>query len=194
MTTAWKKLHRECTAFFKQIYVGEDRVLVLGEGPETARLMLIGEAPGEQEALQKRPFVGKAGKQLDAFLEAVDLERQALYITNTVKFRPTRISAAGRVVNRPPTREEVALWRPWLLREIELVQPAIIATLGNVALGAVSGKALTIGETHGALLPDTLAGARIFPLYHPASIIYRRALADTYAADLCTLKQILNDI
>lgn len=194
MTAAWKKLHQECAAFFKQIYVGEDRVLVLGEGNEKARLMLIGEAPGEQEALQKRPFVGKAGKQLDDFLQAVGMARSDLYITNAVKFRPTRISAAGRVVNRPPTREEIALWRPWLLREIGLVKPAVIATLGNVSLRAVTGKALTIGEVHGAFLPETLLDARIFPLYHPASVIYRRALADPYAEDLRTLRRSMDDI
>jgi len=194
MTAAWKKLHQECAAFFKQIYVGEDRVLVLGEGNEKARLMLIGEAPGEQEALQKRPFVGKAGKQLDDFLQAVGMARSDLYITNAVKFRPTRVSAAGRVVNRPPTREEIALWRPWLLREIGLIKPAVIATLGNVSLRAVTGKTLAIGETHGAFLPETLLGARIFPLYHPASVIYRRSLAETYAADLQTLRQRMDDI
>ena len=100
--------------------------------------MLIGEAPGEQEALEGRPFVGKAGKNLDGFLKAVGLRRGEIYVTNVVKLRPTRQSAAGRVVNRPPSREEKALFTPWLMREIALVRPGALVTLGNVALQALS--------------------------------------------------------
>ena len=72
----------------------------------------MGEAPGEREALEGRPFVGRAGKNLDAFLEGAHIRREELYVTNAVKFRPTRTSAAGRTVNRPPTQEEIRLFCP----------------------------------------------------------------------------------
>ncbi|MDO4741329.1 MAG: uracil-DNA glycosylase, partial [Eubacteriales bacterium] len=94
------------TAFFRELYPGQTHPLVFGEGDVGAGLLLIGEAPGEQEVAQGRPFVGKAGKNLDELLALAGLERGALYITNAVKIRPTKLSAAGRVVNRPPTKEE----------------------------------------------------------------------------------------
>ncbi|MBQ4085363.1 MAG: uracil-DNA glycosylase, partial [Clostridia bacterium] len=98
-----RRLQKDMTAFFQELSPGESRALVFGEGDMGAKTVLIGEAPGEQEALQGRPFVGRAGKNLDELLELAGLERQSLYITNTVKFRPTKVSAAGRLVNRPPT-------------------------------------------------------------------------------------------
>ena len=180
----------ECTAFFERIFAGENRVLVFGEGAVGARLMLIGEAPGEQETLAGKPFVGKAGKNLDQFLEAVQLERSRLYITNAVKVRPTKVSTAGRVSNRPPNREEIALFRPWLAREIALVKPGAIATLGNVALRAVASKATHIGQVHGRWL-EAEGLPPIFPLYHPASVIYNPSLVARYADDLRALAQNL---
>ena len=89
----------------REVYEGERKVLVFGEGPLHARVMLVGEAPGEREALEGRPFVGRAGKNLDAFLQGAGLKRDELYVTNAVKFRPVRTSHAGRTVNRPPTQE-----------------------------------------------------------------------------------------
>jgi DNA polymerase len=159
--------------------------LVPGEGDARAALMLVGEAPGAQETLQGRPFVGAAGKHLDAFLEGVGLRREALYITNAVKFRPTRQGKRGDV-NRTPTKDEVALFRPWLLAEIEAVRPRVVATLGNTALFAVTGEELTIGAVHGR--PLATPGYALFPLYHPASVIYRRELAAVYQADVRALR------
>ena len=98
-----ERFQREATAFFRNLYEEERKVLVFGEGRVGAPVMMIGEAPGEQESLQGRPFVGKAGKNLDAFLAQAGMDRAALYVTNVVKFRPTRRSEAGRTVNRPPT-------------------------------------------------------------------------------------------
>ena len=140
-------------------------MLVFGEGPLRARVMLVGEAPGEREALEGRPFVGRAGKNLDAFLEGAHIRREELYVTNAVKFRPTRTSAAGRTVNRPPSQEEARLFMPWLAREIALVDPGCVVTLGNVALRAVAEKRLTIGEVHGQLL--TRRAGRCFPSITP---------------------------
>ena len=158
--------------------------------------MLIGEAPGEQEALQGKPFVGKAGKNLEGFLEVLGLRRGEIYVTNTVKLRPTKISAAGRRVNRPPTREEKELFRPWLMKEIALVRPDALVTLGNVALQSFIRD--TVGHLHGQWTRAVVSPPEkeaftlpLFPLYHPASIIYNPYLQEDYGRDLQALRESL---
>ena len=174
--------------FLSGVMPGRENALVFGEGPLHPKLMLIGEAPGEQETLMGRPFVGKAGKNLDRFLELAGMRREEIYISNAVKIRPTKTGRTGRISNRPPTKEEIALFRPWLLREIDLVAPQMIATLGNVPLFAVTGdKRLTIGEAHGRVLEAGETGRRLFALYHPASLIYNRALEPVYEQDVRAL-------
>lgn len=180
-----RRLQAEATAFYRELYGAEEKLLVFGDGDEHARMMMIGEAPGEQETLQGRPFVGKAGKNLDEFLDLSGLDRRALYITNTVKFRPTRISAAGRVVNRPPNTEEVKIGAGWLMKEIELVDPDIIVTLGNVPLKALLGKDMSIGMCHGQWIG--WQNRKIYPLYHPASVIYNPSLKEIYRSDVVRL-------
>ena len=177
-----ERFQKEATAFFRNLYEGERKVLVFGEGRVGVPVMMIGEAPGEQESLQGRPFVGKAGKNLDAFLAQAGMDRAALYVTNVVKFRPTKLSAAGRTVNRPPTQEEIKLFLPWLLREIDLVDPRYIITLGNVPLKALTGRGSVIGDLHGSFID--WQGRRLFPMYHPASVIYNPALKDVYSRDI----------
>ena len=179
MANELEKLRGELEKLIGELYEGEHKILVHGEGRPGARVMLVGEAPGEQETLQRRPFVGKAGKNLDEFLELAGIDRDELYVSNTVKFRPTKISAAGRVVNRPPTREEVKLFLPWLKREIALVAPEVVVTLGNVPLKALIGARTVIGDVHGQF--QALEGARLYPMYHPASLIYNPALRPIYA-------------
>ena len=181
------KLNAELTAFIDGLYEGEKKVLVFGEGEANAPVMLVGEAPGEQESLLGRPFVGKAGKNLDAFLEGAGMERGALYVTNTVKFRPTKVSAAGRTVNRPPTQEEVKLFVPWLEREIALVDPKCVVTLGNVPLKALTDRRQVIGNLHGQFMD--LNGRLLFPMYHPASVIYNPSLKEVYRRDLLVFAQ-----
>ena len=181
----------ELRAFLAERMPGMEKALVFGEGPMKPCLMLIGEAPGEQETLQGRPFVGKAGKNLDRFLELAGLNREDIYIANAVKIRPTRVGKTGRLSNRPPTREEVQLFRPWLLREIEAVQPRVIATLGNVPLCAVTGRRLTIGAVHGRMIESGVEGLPLFALYHPASLIYNRALEPVYEQDVRELATLL---
>lgn len=176
------RMREELNRLIADLYEGEKKILVHGEGEIGARVMLVGEAPGEQETLQGRPFVGKAGKNLNEFLELAGLERSQLYVTNAVKFRPTKRSAAGRTVNRPPTREEVSLFLPWLRREIELVAPEVIVTLGNVPLRALTGPKAVIGDVHGAF--QDADGLRLYPMYHPASLIYNPALREVYAEDI----------
>lgn len=190
---------QKMTRFFSTLWPAEEKVLVFGEGrSDRPAIMLIGEAPGEQETLQRRPFVGKAGKNLDGFLEVVGLNREDIYISNVVKVRPTKVSEKGRMSNRPPNREELALFTPYLYEEILLVQPDMIVTLGNVALRALAGSRAVIGSMHGAATEVIVAHEkqsapfRLFPLYHPASIIYNRALQEVYQDDLMHLKALLD--
>lgn len=177
-----ERFRSDLKAFVDALYEGEKKVLVYGEGERGARVMMIGEAPGEQETLQLRPFVGKAGKNLDEFLALAGMDRRALYVTNTVKFRPTKLSSAGRVVNRPPTQEEIRLFLPWLLKEIELVDPDCVITLGNVPLKALMGRGAVIGSMHGAFCERE--GLKIYPMYHPASLIYNPSLKPVYREDI----------
>ena len=187
-------LHQALRAFIAGVMPGRENALVFGEGPERPRLMLIGEAPGEQETLQGRPFVGKAGQNLDHFLELAGLRREDIYISNAVKLRPTKTGKTGRLSNRPPTKDEIALFRPWLMREIEEVAPGMIATLGNVPLRAVTGRSLSIGEVHGQVLDAGETGLPLFALYHPASLIYNRSLTDVYEQDVRALAQRLKTL
>ena len=177
-----ERFRTDLKAFVDGLYEGEKKVLVYGEGGTDARVMMIGEAPGEQETLQGRPFVGKAGKNLDEFLALAGMDRRELYVTNTVKFRPTKLSAAGRVVNRPPTQEEIRLFLPWLLKEIGLVKPDCVITLGNVPLKTLMGRKAVIGDMHGAFAERD--GLRIYPMYHPASLIYNPGLRGVYQEDI----------
>ncbi len=170
--------------------------MVYGEGPSGAQLCLVGEAPGAEETRLSRPFVGRAGKNLDEFLAAVHLQRSDIYITNVVKFRPFKISAKGTLSNRPPEKHEIACMAPLLLREIEAVGPRVVVTLGNVPLKCLAGISATIGAHHAA--PMT-AGAlshkfMLFPLYHPASIIYNPSLRTVYDQDLIKLRLLLDTL
>ncbi|MBR4081981.1 MAG: uracil-DNA glycosylase [Clostridia bacterium] len=190
-----EQLNKRMLAFFSTLWPAEEKRLVFGEGNGASpRLMLIGEAPGEQETLQGRPFVGKAGKNLDGFLDVVGLHRPDIWISNVVKVRPTKVSDKGRISNRPPSREELALFTPYLYEEIALVKPGVIVTLGNVALQAMLGAKAVIGDHHGQLAEASINGSavRVFPLYHPASIIYNRSLAQVYQQDLSALRQLLD--
>ena len=170
----------------------QDHVIVFGEGAEKPALMMIGEAPGGDEEKLGHPFVGKAGKNLSAFLEIVGLKREEIYISNVVKLRPTKKSPkTGKAVNRPPSSDEIAFFLPFLRKEMEAIAPTVVVTLGNVPLKAVTGeKTAIIGDYHGkpVLLED---GRTLFALYHPAAVIYNRALQAVYDEDLLKLKAFL---
>ena len=187
MEQFWKEFEEAIAAALPD----HNKVLVHGEGPQYPRLMLIGEAPGEQESLMGRPFVGKAGKNLDHFLELAGLERGEIYISNVVKYRPPKLEKTGRLSNRPPTRQEIELFTPWLLREIELIEPGMIVTLGNVPLKALTTPHVTIGEMHGRIVHDNKTNRPLYALYHPASLIYNRSLESVYEADVLKLPSIL---
>lgn len=188
--TRLRRLNEDCAAYFDDLYAPDKKVYVFGDGDTAARVALVGEAPGEQETLLGKPFVGRAGRNLDAFLAGTGLRRADLYITNAVKFRPVRTAPNGRTGNRPPTREEAALFLPWLKKELALVSPALIVTLGNVPLRALTGRSLPIGRVHGQALEGE-DGQPLFALYHPASVLYNPALRATYAQDLAQLREKL---
>jgi uracil-DNA glycosylase family 4 len=135
--------------------------LVFGEGNPDAQLMLIGEAPGEDEDLSGRPFVGRAGQLLDRILASVDVDRDEIYITNIVKFRPPG--------NRNPKPEEVTASVPLLIEQIRLIRPQIIATLGNVPTQHFLASREGISRCRGTW--REWHGIRIFPLYHPAYLL-----------------------
>ena len=180
-------VYQSLREFFRPFWPGEDKPLVLGEGQaERPRLMLVGEAPGETEVIKGRPFVGKAGKNLDEFLRLAGLRREEIYVTNAVKIRPMEKGPTGRMRNRAPNREEISLFVPWLLREIEAVKPGALVTLGNVPLKALTDPKATVGSCHGQWM-DSRAGVPLFSLYHPASVIYRKALAPVYEQDVLAL-------
>jgi uracil-DNA glycosylase family 4 len=135
--------------------------LVFGEGNPDAQLMIVGEAPGEEEDLSGRPFVGRAGQLLDRILASVDIARDDIYITNIVKFRPPG--------NRNPRPEEIAASEPVLIEQIRLIRPQIIATLGNVPTQHFLGSREGISKCRGTW--REWHGIRVFPLFHPAYLL-----------------------
>ena len=192
MADRWEELEKRCQNC-RECSLCETRTnVVFGDGSRTAEIMFVGEGPGAHEDEQGVPFVGKAGKNLSAFLEVVGLKREEIYISNVVKLRPTKESPkTGKAVNRPPSAEEIAFFLPFLQAEIQTIAPKVLVTLGNVPLKAVTGeKKAVIGDYHGR--PVALADGRIlFALYHPAAVIYNRALQAVYDADLLELKAFL---
>lgn len=182
-----KDINKRISLMAEKEFTG--RKIVFGDGNVNSKILLIGEAPGANEEKEGRPFVGKAGKNLTEFMESIKIDRSELYITNVVKIRPYRISPkTGRSINRAPDNNEKALFTPFLYEEIEAVNPEIVVTLGNVPLQAVlNDKSVSIGEYHGKLI--NFMGRNIFPLYHPAAVIYNRALKEIYTNDLKELRE-----
>jgi len=196
-----RKLKEDCIAFFKDISKFNDQLIVFGQGNPEASIVLVGEAPGRQEVLKQAPFIGKAGENLNEFLKILDIKRQDIYITNAVKFRPVKFKehqgSNGRFSNRAPVREEIDINRGWLYKEIKIIKPDLIVSLGNIALRVLSGDdSLGIGQAHGVPLKARIDifgdELPLFPLYHPASVIYRRELKGIYLTDLLSLKHFIS--
>jgi len=170
--------------------------VVLGDGNTDAKLLLIGEAPGKDEVRLGRPFVGIAGKNLNEFLGIMEIQRESIYITNAIKYRLSKVNPhTGKVVNRPALTEEINKNREYLFREIEIICPDYLVTLGNVPLKAVTAQAdITIGSVHGRLITAMVSGREysLFPLYHPASIIYNQSLKEVYLNDIKRLKKVID--
>ncbi|SCG84503.1 DNA polymerase bacteriophage-type [Proteiniborus sp. DW1] len=175
-----------------------EKELVLGNGRADSIIMMVGEAPGAREVEQKKPFVGSAGKYLNEFLSILELEREKLYITNTVKFRPTKEGKRlGTKTNRTPTKSEIEEFKEYLFEEIDIIEPKIIVTLGNIPLKTVlNDDSMTIGQIHGKPILSKIKEREytIFPLYHPAAVIYKRDLKEIYLNDLNELKELLESV
>ncbi len=150
-----------------------------------ARVIFVGEAPGANEIKHGIPFAGEAGKKLNTYLAMAGLTRNAVYITNVVRCRPT---ANGGSRNRTPTRE-IPVCGQWLNRELGIIRPRTVVTLGNIALKWLCGKNYTIGECHGRIIS---AGTfNVYPMYHPAAAIYNRALEELIRSEFGRLGEYL---
>ncbi len=157
----WESLKHDCKSC-RACSLGDTRHnLVFGVGNEQAEVMLIGEGPGEQEDLKGIPFVGPAGKLLDDMLEMIDLDRSKVYIANIVKCRPPR--------NRDPLNVEQEACRPWLDRQIALVDPKIIVCLGRIAAMSLIKEDFRITREHGRWFD--LGSRRIMSTYHPSALL-----------------------
>lgn len=169
-----------------------NEMVVTGFGDCDAPVVLIGEAPGKDEVKFGRPFVGSAGKNLTELLSGGGIDRKDVFITNVVKYRMYRINEkTGNMVNRPVTRADLDNNLSYLMRELEILTPVLIVTLGNTALHAVCGKKSVISDVHGRVINSEKGDRRVFPLYHPASIIYNRSLKETYENDVKQLQKTL---
>ncbi|PIR69522.1 MAG: uracil-DNA glycosylase [Candidatus Niyogibacteria bacterium CG10_big_fil_rev_8_21_14_0_10_46_36] len=165
---------------------------VIGEGSHNARIMFIGEAPGKNEAETGRPFCGAAGNVLDKLLESISLDRKEVYVTNVVKDRPTS--------NRDPLPEEIKLYAPFLDRQIDIIQPKVIATLGRFSMGYIMRKfgleseLQSISKMHGKVFEAKARYGlvRILPLYHPAVALYNGSEMDTLKKDFGLLKKFIS--
>jgi uracil-DNA glycosylase len=137
------------------------RTLVFGEGNEKATLMLVGEGPGYEEDIQGKPFVGKAGQLLTKILQSIHIEREQVYIANIVKCRPPQ--------NRNPEPDEISACLPFILRQIQVIQPKIICALGTVATQSLLQTQGKITALRGKCFD--LTGIRMIPTYHPAFLL-----------------------
>ena len=163
---------------------------VIGEGSYDAKIIFVGEAPGRNEAKSGRPFCGAAGKLLDELLSSVGINREDVYITNIVKDRPPE--------NRDPLPEEILYYGPFLDRQIEIIEPRVIATLGRYSMKyimekfGIMGLFEPISSAHGKIYKAkaSYGPIMIIPLYHPAAAIYNRSLKGTLLKDFSVFKKI----
>ena len=158
---------------------------VFGEGDPGAELMFVGEAPGYHEDQQGRPFVGAAGKLLEELLASIGLTRQQVYIANVLKSRPPN--------NRDPRPEEIEACQPYLWRQVELIRPKVICTLGNFATKLLSGEQTGITRVHGQPRPLQIASVDLYlyPIFHPAAALYTPAMLATLREDFLRLPDLL---
>jgi uracil-DNA glycosylase len=159
--------------------------VVFGAGSPNAELMFVGEAPGFHEDKQGVPFVGAAGQLLGKLLAGIGLSREEVFVSNTLKCRPPG--------NRDPQPEEIASCESHLFRQIELIQPKVICTLGNFATKLLSGKPDGITKVHGRAQEVVLGGTRVllFPIFHPAAALYTPRMLDVLQADFRNLPALL---
>jgi uracil-DNA glycosylase len=163
---------------------------VFGVGPAHAEVMIVGETPGDQEDREGEPFVGPAGKLLDAALTAAGIDRSAVYLTNVVKhFKWKRVGKSERRIHQKPSASEIAACRPWLDAEIRLVKPRVLVCLGSTAAQALLGRAFRVTEQRGVPVESPLAPI-VIATVHPASVLRapdsaaRRSAGREFFADI----------
>lgn len=158
--------------------------VVSGEGAENARIMFIGEAPGFYEDQQGRPFVGPAGKFLDDLLALINLDRKKVFIANIIKCRPPG--------NRDPLPQEIEACQKWLDRQVEIISPKVIVTLGRYSMAKFFPAGASIGKIHGTAHKTD---SRVyFAMYHPAAALHQQSLRKTLEADILKLPRILAEL
>ena len=155
---------------------------VFGSGDESAEIVFIGEAPGYYEDQQGEPFVGAAGKLLSQLLGGIGLRRQDVFIGNVLKCRPPQ--------NRDPLPEEIELCKPYLFRQLEIIKPRVVCTLGNFATQTILGKRVSISSIRAK--PSQVGNFFIFPLYHPAAALHRGDMLEPLHEDFKKLKEFLD--
>jgi uracil-DNA glycosylase len=162
--------------------------VVFGSGSPNADLMFVGEAPGFHEDQQGVPFVGQAGKLLDKLLAGIGLTRADVFVANVLKCRPPG--------NRDPLPEEIAACEPHLFRQIELIEPTLVATLGNFATKLLSGRPAGITRVHGYEQEVTLGARTVFlyPLYHPAAALYTPSMLKVLEEDFTRIPALLDRV
>ncbi|WP_411343040.1 uracil-DNA glycosylase [Paenibacillus sp. WLX1005] len=187
-----------------------------GFGKWPGSLMLVGEAPGANEIEQGRPFCGQAGKVLDGYLDILQWTRDDLYITSAVRSRPYRDKPVKNHPerlsrsNRTPTTKEILAYAPILDYEIATVQPQVLITLGNIGLHRLIGNSSSVSQIHGQPRQTAIRQVDpyhpeqgytwserqywIFPLYHPAAILYNRSLEQTIQDDLHRLRDFVKEV
>jgi len=178
--SALEELYREIAACTRCRLHQSRTHVVPGEGPADAQILFIGEGPGFHEDQQGRPFVGPSGQLLEKFLASIGLTREQVYITNVIKCRPPN--------NRDPLPSEVETCRPFLDRQIELIDPRIIVTLGRYSMERYFPGA-KISQVHGRARRD---GRRVYlPLYHPAYVLRNMAVMPEAEADFRKIPRLL---
>jgi len=186
---------------------------VLGQGDESCKIMIVGEAPGENEAVKGEPFIGRAGDELDKQLNYIGLERKDVYITSAVRSRPykwvktTKKGSGGqRKANRKPNQKEILAHAPLLDYQIEKMDPEVIIALGGVAYERLIGRKDKISELVGKVIRtpimrldrekekyvETEKSYLIIPLYHPAAVFYNPKIKEDIYASLDEMKNNLN--
>lgn len=157
--------------------------VVCGFGNEKSDIVFVGEAPGFHEDKQGKPFVGAAGKLLTELLGGIGIDRGDVYIANVLKCRPPK--------NRSPQPAEIELCRPFLVRQLELINPKAVCTMGNFASRAVLQKEVYISKVRG--VPVKMGKFTVFPLYHPAAALHRGDMREPMEEDFKKLKKFLEE-
>jgi uracil-DNA glycosylase family 4 len=180
-----KQVFREASVCTRCALAGTRTTVVFGAGNADADLMFVGEAPGANEDKQGLPFVGQAGKLLDTLLGEIGLERGQVFIANVLKCRPPG--------NRDPRPDEIEACSDYLHRQVALIEPRVICTLGNFATKLLRRDPTGISRVHGQAEVHVLGtrAVRIFPIYHPAAALYTPSMLETLRADFQQLPALL---